>query len=809
MNYRKCFELLTGSSPYPWQERLQTDLASGRSVILRVPTGAGKTWAAVAPFLYGMEIGKPLADRMLYALPLRSLASSLYSTVRQGMDAVFGDVKTHGKDRTYAAQSCHIALQIGGQKNDPFFESDVVFTTIDQLLSSYLFMPVSLPDRLGNMNAGALIGSLIVFDELHLLDPDVALGTTIEMLDRLEGLCQFVLMTATMSDAAIQLLAGKLNAVVAAIPDTEIYSLPTQQSKRRSWNYVGKEINAEAVQTAHQGNRTIALMNTVSRAQELFLNLERRYESEANPPELILLHSRYYPADREKIESRLDRFFGPKAEASNVILVTTQVIEAGMDISADQLHTEIAPMNALIQRAGRTARFRHRSTGSVIVYEAKSLGPYREQADMVESTRARLKELPADGKPVDFVEERNWIQSVHANHEANKLHRFSVYAHRRLVSEAMDEGQRGRLTDLVREIDSVNVLIAEDPESIDFSGRAWPRLLGVPSVSLMTLRKQFPVVAEGHWVAMGAEEAKSTGERPGFSIEWKTLSASELRAQWLVALHPSVASYDARLGLMLNQGGVAPPIQISEPPSIPRYQYQFEPWAEHAQRIVAQARAMRTAYTRAAELMAARYLVTAELIEELTEVVCILHDVGKLTELWQKRAWLWQNDKDSRMRAAGHKVPARPTVPLAHTWFDTVADRPWQRDPKYNLPNHSVEGAFAVAAGLEDRIAAFSEGELGELIAACVYTAIARHHGPRSSNLQPFELSAEAPATLSEKLPKEWAITLDACQSRTSAADLSRELLKFARERGCEGWPLYTFLVRRLRLADQASLRTR
>ena len=236
MNYRKCFELLTGSSPYPWQERLQTDLASGRSVILRVPTGAGKTWAAVAPFLYGMEIGKPLADRMLYALPLRSLASSLYSTVRQGMDAVFGDVKTHGKDRTYAAQSCHIALQIGGQKNDPFFESDVVFTTIDQLLSSYLFMPVSLPDRLGNMNAGALIGSLIVFDELHLLDPDVALGTTIEMLDRLEGLCQFVLMTATMSDAAIQLLAGKLNAVVAAIPDTEIYSLPTQQSKRRSWN---------------------------------------------------------------------------------------------------------------------------------------------------------------------------------------------------------------------------------------------------------------------------------------------------------------------------------------------------------------------------------------------------------------------------------------------------------------------------------------------------------------------------------------------------------------------------------------------
>lgn len=36
------------------------------------------------------------------------------------------------------------ASKSGGQKDDPFFESDVVFTTIDQLLSSYLLMPLSL-----------------------------------------------------------------------------------------------------------------------------------------------------------------------------------------------------------------------------------------------------------------------------------------------------------------------------------------------------------------------------------------------------------------------------------------------------------------------------------------------------------------------------------------------------------------------------------------------------------------------------------------------------------------------------------------
>ena len=48
-----------------------------------------------------------------------------------------------------------------------FFRSDLIFTTIDQLLSSYVFLPVSLPDRVGNINAGALIGSLVVFDEIQ------------------------------------------------------------------------------------------------------------------------------------------------------------------------------------------------------------------------------------------------------------------------------------------------------------------------------------------------------------------------------------------------------------------------------------------------------------------------------------------------------------------------------------------------------------------------------------------------------------------------------------------------------------------
>ena len=157
MSYREFFERLTGFPPHPYQERLADELLNGNSVIMRVPTGGGKTWAAVAPFLYALSSRRPFADRLLYALPLRSLASSLHATVYEKMSGCFGNVLERGKDREYANRARYCSLQIGSQKNDPFFESDLIFTTIDQLLSAYVFIPVSLPNRLGNINAGSLL----------------------------------------------------------------------------------------------------------------------------------------------------------------------------------------------------------------------------------------------------------------------------------------------------------------------------------------------------------------------------------------------------------------------------------------------------------------------------------------------------------------------------------------------------------------------------------------------------------------------------------------------------------------------------
>ena len=127
----------------------------------------------------------------------------------------------------------------------------------------------------------------------------------------------------------------------------------------------------------------------------------------------------------------------------------------------------------------------------------------------------------------------------------------------------------------------------------------------------------------------------------------------QLRAQWMVAIHPDFASYHPRLGLRLGEGGPELPQVPNERPVWQAYDYQFETWEDHTERIVKKVRAMQSSYTRGVERLAAIYEVPEAWIERLVEITCALHDVGKLATEWQKPAWLWQDHKDARARAAG------------------------------------------------------------------------------------------------------------------------------------------------------------
>ncbi|MBZ2180907.1 MAG: CRISPR-associated helicase Cas3' [Acidobacteria bacterium] len=743
--------LPANSPPYPYQQRVADSLLAGKSIVLQAPTGAGKTWAAVAPFLFARHIETPIADRLIYALPLRALASNLHASVSQ-----------------VANHATRTSLQIGGESNDPFFEADIIFTTIDQLLSSYLLHPVGLPPRLDNMNAGALPGALIVIDEVHLLDPQTALGTAVEMLNTLQNFSQFILMTATLSTPAADWLATSLRAERISLDPPEIANLPAQIGRTRSWLYRPETLSVTRILDQNNNQRTIVLTNTVSQAQRIYGELKTQLA--ASGRKLFLLHSRFLPADRKAVESQLNIHFGPTAEPSNAILVTTQVIEAGVDISAEKLHTELAPLNALIQRAGRVARYKDRNQGQVFVYEASSKYPY-ELSDL---DRHSIRETITSQSPED-----TWIDILHGQSERNHLQsRYgNLKSRQNEVRAAMEHKERACLTSLVRNIDSVNLLITATPDAQPFNSGHWPQSLSVPANSLGPLAALFQTPPPNTpWIAKRLVEEDQDSEFPRPRFRWDSVHTfPQARAQWLLALHPNVAHYTAELGLILGSPGAELPQTSVQRPPRTRYQYAVEEWIDHSRRVTAQAARQAPAYS----VIAKRFASLSFHLEDIVALACQCHDAGKLSTDWQQTAWNWQS------RKCPHSPPS---APLAHTTSDPS-------DPPVKFPPHAVEGAFLVAQTVIEA--------MGLAAAKIILSAIARHHGPRSYNITAITPIQNYQTALgnSLRIPLRPHLVL----SPENKFEFLNFLINFTTTPEPHLWALYVTTVRRLRLADQAA----
>ncbi len=106
---------------------------------------------------------------------------------------------------------------------------------------------------------------------------------------------------------------------------------------------------AKVVEEKHSNQHlTLVILNTVERAVYLYLMLRKNLAS----VDLHLIHSRFRPMERDRWKPLFSN-----GEQQPRIIISTQVIEAGVDLSAEVLFTELAPWASLVQRFGRCARF--------------------------------------------------------------------------------------------------------------------------------------------------------------------------------------------------------------------------------------------------------------------------------------------------------------------------------------------------------------------------------------------------------------------------------------------------------------------
>lgn len=113
-----------GNEPFGFQIEVARHLLNGRSVILQAPTGAGKTRAALFPFLQAWQNPDPttLPRQGVYVIPLRVLADQFSAEYRPRVTEY---VRAQG-----LRQHGDVRVQTGALAEDPRFEGDLTFTTL-------------------------------------------------------------------------------------------------------------------------------------------------------------------------------------------------------------------------------------------------------------------------------------------------------------------------------------------------------------------------------------------------------------------------------------------------------------------------------------------------------------------------------------------------------------------------------------------------------------------------------------------------------------------------------------------------------
>jgi len=824
---------------YPFQEQVFNTLREGRSIILQAPTGAGKTRAALYPFLYYLAEPDPTAfpRRCIYSTPMRVLVNQFgaeYDEIVARYDLRYGLQLRRG-----------VTIQTGERPEDRFFAGDLIFTTIDQTLSNVLGVPYAVSAGKANLNAGAIIGSYLVFDEFHLFPPDGALKTTLQVLRLLCGITPFVLMTATFSKTMLSELEELLGAQKVTVSSEELAKIPSQQNKTRRFHWVGELLSARAVLDRHD-RRSIAICNTVDRAQALYdglltagcravpvgvaADLDELYAAVRQHPGweqatwVVLLHSRFTREHRHLKEEFVRREFGNPEKVTRqiprLILVATQVVEVGLDITCQALHTEIAPANSVIQRAGRCARFA-REQGDVYIYavplDKRGEPNYRPYAKgLCEATRAAFAERGGqEGIVLDFQGEQEVIEEVHA--EADRKLLADMRAEERQIRDkmvmAMGLGESSVRADLIRRVDSRTLLVHDEPKKLGnpFACRGFSLWHG-------TLRGKFEELWEWadkldlDWVLKRPVEVEDEDaedredSRAPVRFEWVPVSSKEqLSFSTLFVIHPALVAYDAERGFRFTaEGGgnycTEPPARDTRSTADGDYVYRLESYAEHVRGMLAvyrQELAEPMAYV--AARMEQRLGLPHGSVLRSTRLAIGLHDVGKLQKRWQQWARAYQE-------AIGEPLDD-PAFMVAHTHSETPEHREIAKRVRPKRPRHAGEGAVAVAKLVHRAVGG------NEILRRAVLTAIARHHTPHLNRFnEKYRLDEHARAAIAEALEEvsfaEGGALAEEVFLSAPATKLENLLLQLPDENPFPWWLLYFLIVRAVRLADMGSQAT-
>jgi CRISPR-associated endonuclease/helicase Cas3 len=399
---RRSFIEIFGFAPHLAQRRMMDSSINegGGFVILESETGSGKTEAALTRFFRLFEAG--LVDGMYFALPTRTAAVQMH---RRIVDAVERAFPTHSPPVILAVPGylapdetpdpCRLAgfdalwpdngqdryRRWAAENPKRFLAGAISVGTVDQVLLSALMVSHS------HLRATPLLRQFLVVDEVHASDTYMTaiLGQVLRF--HLDAGGQAILLSATLgSRAAVELISASQHIPRKLPPRVEAesrdYPLLTSvsggQTEREALiselppKTVVVELTpvaadfaavaARALEAAKAGARVLIVRNTVRDCIATQIELERIVGVLGVAHLLFAVddhpaphHARFARPDRILLDCRLEERFG-KTSTTPCVAAATQTVQQSLDLDADLMITELAPMDVMLQRIGRLHR---------------------------------------------------------------------------------------------------------------------------------------------------------------------------------------------------------------------------------------------------------------------------------------------------------------------------------------------------------------------------------------------------------------------------------------------------------------------
>lgn len=413
MKYGKFFEDLTDDEPFAYQSRLGIEPWPD---LLDVPTGMGKTAAVIVAWLYKrLTRDRDTGRRLIYCLPMRVLVQQTADAARRWCQKAEAQFRAAGLD----VPTVHLLL--GGDVDEEWENSPeasaILIGTQDMLLSRALNRGYALTRYKWPVHFSLLNNDCLwAFDETQLIGVGIETSAQLDGLRRklgTHGVAHSLWMSATLGETQlatvdhpkpiqgwrVQALQAddadnsRVQARIGAKKPIERLEGVCLDKESDKGGYVASVVDAIVKEHQARGGLTLVVVNRVQRAQAIYEALRKRGGSEDG--DTALVHSRFRASDRARHEAVLHD------KTRTRIVVATQAVEAGVDVSARTLFTELAPWSSLVQRLGRCNRYGGEQAAAfwldIDTGDPKSGLPLPYEAAELDTARGLLEALAASG----------------------------------------------------------------------------------------------------------------------------------------------------------------------------------------------------------------------------------------------------------------------------------------------------------------------------------------------------------------------------------------------------------------------------